>query len=122
MTAPLVMLVALTILVAGPPEEVDISPPAAQVARTTVSEGFVPGSMPRAADTDVAREPPAGSGAEFARYASPPELHNGLLVGGLFAWTGMLIGGLMFLDKRRLVSLVIGGGGLAVGLTLMLTG
>jgi hypothetical protein len=43
-------------------------------------------------------------------------------VGGLFAWTGLLIGGLMFLDKRRLVSLVIGGSGLAVGLALMLIG
>lgn len=123
MTAPAVMLVALTILMAGPPDALDFSRSTAHAARPTASEtGFAPGAMLRAPDADVAREPPAGSGAEFVRYASPPELHNGLLVGGLFAWTGILIGGLMFLEKRRLVSFVIGGGGLAVGLALMLTG
>jgi hypothetical protein len=123
MTAPAVMLVALTILAAGPPGTPDISPPATQAATTTLPEADPATSAAvRVEDEDVAREPPAGSGAEFVRYASPPELHNGLLVGGLFAWTGLLIGGLMFLDKRRLVSLVIGGSGLAVGLALMLIG
>jgi hypothetical protein len=121
MTAPVVMLVALAIVGAGSPGASDISPPTAQTtaaAQTDLSADV----RVSAEDADLAREPPAGSGAEFVRYASPPEFHNGLVAGGLFAWAGVLIGVLMFLEKRRLVSLVLGGGGIVVGLALMLTG
>ena len=123
MTAPAVTLVVLSILAAGPSEALDISPAAAQVVNTTLFKvGLAAGGPARAQDADVIREPPAGSGAEFVRYASPPEFHNGILIGGLYAWTGVLIGALMFLERRRLASLLIGGGGLAVGLAMMLIG
>lgn len=95
-----------------------MAPVAVRVVQTTLPPTLLPSSQA----VHLGREPPPGSGAEFVRYASPPELHNGFLLGGLFAWTGALIGGLMFLERRRIVSLVIGGGGLAVGLALMLIG
>jgi len=68
------------------------------------------------------REPPAGSGAEFTRYVSPPQLHNGFLAGGLLVWTSALIGGLLLLEKRRLAALTIAGSGVVVGVALMFTG
>lgn len=71
---------------------------------------------------EPSREPPEGSGAEFTRYVSHPQLHNGFLAGGLVAWTSVLIGGLFLLEKRRLAALTIAGSGLLVGVALMFTG
>jgi hypothetical protein len=74
------------------------------------------------AGLEPAREPPEGSGVEFTRYVAPPQLHNGFLPGGLIAWTGVLFGSLLLLEKRRLAALAVAGGGVVVGVALMLTG
>ena len=119
MTMPAGTLVAAVVLAVahiGPSE-----PAAAPVAQSVLASIF-PTDRGLQTSLEPAREPPAGSGVEFVRYASPPELHNGFLAGGLLAWTSVLIGGLLLLEKRRVAAITIAGSGVVVGVALMFTG
>ncbi|MBV8683477.1 MAG: hypothetical protein JO111_11420 [Caulobacteraceae bacterium] len=121
MTTPAGTLIAAAMLVfahLGPPAS---AAPTAGIVQAGLAAILSSEPAPQVA-LEPAREPPEGSGVEFVRYASPPQLHNGFLAGGLLAWTSVLIGALLLLDKRRLAALTIAGSGVVVGVALMFTG
>ena len=114
MVGPAVKLVVAAVIAAG-----QVGSPVADYAASRLVQ-FPGGSLQAALEPE--REPPAGSGAEFTRYVEPPQLHNGFLAGGLVAWTSVLIGALLVLEKRRMAAITIAGGGFVVGVALMFTG
>ena len=57
---------------------------------------------------------------EYVEYSSPYHPREQFLVGGLLAWMGVLAGCLAWIERRRVIGVSIGGGGLLIGLLLIL--
>jgi hypothetical protein len=89
--------------------------PAAALARTPPGGSGAGGDVwiRAATSPDITPTPPRGSGPEYTSYGYLPSVRNRFLVGGLLAWLGAMIGGLLLLDRRRMAALAIGGCALA---------
>ncbi len=94
---------------------------ASATTRAAVAAGVMQDGMQAATSPDMTPTPPPGSGPEYTSYGDSPSLRNRFLVGGLLAWLGILMGGLLMLDRRRMAALAIGGGAMAAGIALMLS-
>jgi hypothetical protein len=62
------------------------------------------------------------AGAEYTQYVAPIAARNRFIIGGLLAWAGILAGGLLFLEKRRIAALALMATGLVSGVALMFSG
>ncbi len=85
------------------------------------SDGGAEVQGPPARSPDLTPTPPPGAGPEYTSYGALPSVRNRFLVGGLLGWLGVLVGGLLMLDGRRMAAAVVGGVAVAGGVALMLS-